>query len=155
MKDKIKSELNIKQKHIITSDDILGKDVLGKDAGIIGLASKIHIDKSRKQILGITVDCGFAKPDLYVGIDHIKTFGVDSIMLDLDPHHGLRGLEVYDLNGADVGRVSEVSYSSSNALKYIKVRAGIKHVNITPRYIKMIGSNIILKLTKKEAMELM
>lgn len=155
MKDKIKSKLDLKQKDIVTSDEILGKDVLSKDGGILGLVSKIHINKKTKKILGITLDCGFAKPDLYVGVKHIKTFGVDSVLLDISPQHGLRGLGVYDINGLDIGKVSNVSYKSSNALNYIEVRTGVKHVQITPRHIKTIGNNIILKLTKQQVNELM
>lgn len=154
MKNEIKSKLDLKQKDIITSDDILGKDVLGKDGGILGLVSKVHINKKTKKILGITIDCGFAKPDLYVGVQHVKTFGVDSVLLDINPQHGLRGLGVYDIRGIDIGKVTDVSYKSSNALNYIVVRTGIKHIHITPRHIKTIGNNIILKLTRYQTKEL-
>ena len=70
---------------ILTSDDILGKQALDPDGGILGTVIKLHISNKTKQMTGITIDLGFMRPDLYVGINYVKHFGIDAILLNKVP----------------------------------------------------------------------
>ena len=134
--------------NITTSDDLLGKDVIDCDGEIIGVSTKIHIDNRTKQITGLTIDQGFMKPDLYIGLEYVKTFGVDSILLKTSPKSKIRGLNVLSSCGKKIGVVSDViSIGKTNRIKGIKVKenAFSKHFIIRSRDIKEIGYSVILK----------
>jgi sporulation protein YlmC with PRC-barrel domain len=133
---------------ITTSDDILGKDVIDSDGEIIGVSTKIHIDNRTKQITGLTVDQGFMKPDIYIGLEYIKTFGVDSVLLNTSPKSKVRGLNVLDSYGKKIGVVADViSTGKTNRIKGIIVRenAFSKQFIIRSRDMKEIGHSVILK----------
>ena len=131
---------------MITSDDILGKDVLDKDGELIGVIQQLHIDKNEKKIVGITIDEGFMKPDLFVGIEHIKTFGIDSVILSISPNQKFIGLLVYDCDGKQVGKIKNITMGSRHRIKAITVHEGIlRNIIIPSKEIKEIGYNAILK----------
>lgn len=133
-------------KNVITSDDILGKDVLDLDGEFIGIIQKLHIDKTTKKIVGITIDEGFMKPDLFVGIEHVKTFGVDSVFLSMSPNQKFTGLSVFDANGKKLGRVKSVDISTkSHKINSIEVVQNTKKFRIYAKDIDKIGYNVILK----------
>ena len=114
----------MKSKYFITSDDILGKDVIDSEGDIIGVSSKMHIDNRNKQIIGLTIDQGFMKPDLYVGLEYVKTFGVDSVLLNTSPKSKIRGLNVLDNDGKKIGFVSDIiSIGKTNKFKGIMVKS--------------------------------
>ena len=129
---------------IITSDDILGKDVLDKSGDIIGVVQMIHIDKKSKQIIGITIDEGFLRPDLYIGINYIKKFGVDAIFLSIEPAQKFVGLKVFDSNGKERGKVTKVELARSK-VKSLKIKSGLKTIEISASKIKKIESSVLLK----------
>jgi len=133
-------------KDIITSDDILGKDVVDVDGEILGVAQQLQIDRKTKQIVGILVDQGFMKPDLFIGIKYIKNLGIDTIFLNASPKPKLKGLEVYDSNGKGLGYVSEL-VEDNGALMGIIVRKSqfSKTFLIKSRYIRTIGFSVILR----------
>ncbi|PLW80560.1 hypothetical protein C0585_01885 [Candidatus Woesearchaeota archaeon] len=134
-------------KHIITSDDILGKDVVDAQGEILGVIQILHIDKNTKSIVGITVDQGFMKPDLFIGLEYIQQFGVDTVFLNTFPKDKIKGMKVLDSNGKQIGTVTELEYSSGNELKSIRVKKGMMKdlENIPVSKIKEIGHNVILK----------
>jgi sporulation protein YlmC with PRC-barrel domain len=136
------------KKYFITSDDILGKDVIDSDGEIIGVSSKIHIDNRNKQIIGLTMDQGFMKPDLYVGLEYVKTFGVDSILLKTSPKSKIKGLNVLDNSGKKIGFVSSViAIGRTNRFKGIAVKERALSIPfmIKSKDIKEIGYSVILK----------
>ncbi len=138
----------MKKQDIITSDDILGKDVIDSDGEIIGISTKIHIDNKTRQLIGVTIDQGFGKPDLYVGLEYIRTFGIDSILLTTSPKSKVRGLKVLDSFGKTVGYVEDVlSIGKTNRFKGIKVKKGTlsKPFIVRSKDIKEIGHAVILK----------
>jgi len=141
---------------IITSDDILGKDVVDIDGEIIGVVQQLRIDKNSKKIMGILVDQGFMKPDLYVGLDYVKNFGVDSIFLSQSPRPKIKGLDVYDKNGKKIGFVYNIIEKKNVILGIVikKRQIGKKYL-IKRKYIKVIGFNIVLRVaeSKLELME--
>jgi sporulation protein YlmC with PRC-barrel domain len=136
------------KKYFITSDDILGKDVIDNEGEIIGVSSKIHIDNRNKQIIGLTIDQGFMKPDLYVGLEYVETFGIDSIMLKTSPKSKVRGLNVLDNDGKKIGHVSNIlSLGKTNRFRGIFVKKAplSKPFIIKSSDIKEIGYSVILK----------
>ena len=138
----------MKAQNIITSDDILGKDVIDSDGEIVGVSTKIHIDNRSKQIIGLTIDQGFMKPDLYVGLEYIRTFGVDSVLMNTSPKSKVRGLNVLDSFGKKVGYVVDVvSIGNTNRIKGVVVRekALSRPFVIKSSDIKEIGYSVILK----------
>ncbi len=129
----------------ITSDDILGKDAIDPEGEILGVVMKLHIDRIQKRITGITIDQGFMKPDLFVGLDYVKTFGVDTVFLSKVPYDKYIGMEVVTEDGITVGRVKDI-ISEYNQLKGLVVRKGMgKIINIGVNQIKDIGSLVFLK----------
>jgi uncharacterized protein YrrD len=95
-------------KNSITSDDILGKEAVDPTGAILGIVVKLHVSTQTKQIVGITIDQGFMKPDLYIGINHIRFFGVDTVMLSKVPEIKYKGMHVLTLDGNEVGIVKDV-----------------------------------------------
>ncbi|MBN2458129.1 PRC-barrel domain-containing protein [Candidatus Woesearchaeota archaeon] len=135
-------------KRIITSDDILGKDVVDVDGEIIGVVQQLKIDKNSKKIIGILIDQGFMKPDLFIGLDYVKNFGVDSIFLNRSPLPKIKGMEVFDSNGKVVGFVSDIEVDgTSQEFKAIIIRKNRfgREFRLESKFIKTVGYNIILK----------
>ena len=93
---------------MITSDDILGKDVLDPDGDALGVVSKLHVDEDTYGVVGLTVDQGFGSPSLYIGIDNVDRVGVDAVLLSKRPLTNVDGKEVYTRDGSYLGRVADV-----------------------------------------------
>jgi sporulation protein YlmC with PRC-barrel domain len=131
---------------MITTDDILGKDVVDKQGDIIGVLQKIHIEEVAKIITGITVDQGFMKPDIFIGIEHIKTFGVDTVFLKSTPFQKIKGMQVFDAKGNKIGIVSKVTTMQKTGLvKEIQVKKRFQTEFYSSKEIKSIGTNVLLK----------
>ena len=134
---------------IISSDNILGKEAVDPQGQIMGVISELLIDKSSKEIIGITVDMGFMKPDLFVGMDYISNFGIDSIFLSKIPPDKYRGLKVYTEKGKKIGIV-EGAQINKTELKQLVVSSTTfsfnkKKVLIPLSQIKEISSNVIVR----------
>ncbi|MFP4524367.1 MAG: PRC-barrel domain-containing protein [Candidatus Woesearchaeota archaeon] len=141
----------------ITSDDILGKKAVGPQGEILGVIVKLHIDQDSKDIQGITVDQGFFKPDLFMGVEHVKRFGIDAVLLTTTPYHLLKGLEVYDSDGNHYGTVEDVVVDE-HKLSAIRVarKRGLKKVeeDISASRIKESGETVILRSGREAGKEL-
>jgi sporulation protein YlmC with PRC-barrel domain len=131
---------------MVTSDDILGKKAVDSAGEILGTVVKLHIDDQAKSILGITVDQGFLKPELYIGIEYVNKFGVDAILLNKPPLDKILGLQVYTISGKYVGIVSSFG-TKGHELKTIEIRKGFNSARfrIGIKDIKEIGGSIIVK----------
>ena len=131
------------KKKIITSDDILGKDAVDPDGEVLGVIIKLHIDKEFKKMTGITIDEGFMKPNLFVGISYIKNFGVDSVFLSKIPTTKHIGLSVLDSKGKLIGTVKSVK-SKRHKVMAIEISRGLGK-RFTTSDIQEIGESVILK----------
>jgi sporulation protein YlmC with PRC-barrel domain len=132
-------------KDVITSDDILGKKAVDSDGQILGIVIKLHIDNLKKKILGITIDQGFMKPDLYMGLEFIKHFGIDAVLLNEFPFDKLKGLQVYTESGKHLGQVTKC-VTEENQLKEIEYKQMLKKPEIiSVSQIKEIGTSVIIK----------
>ncbi|PJZ54009.1 PRC-barrel domain-containing protein [Leptospira adleri] len=137
------------ESNTITSDDILGKEALDPEGQILGVVVKLHIDRAEKRIIGITIDQGFMKPDLFVGIDFVRTLGVDAILLNTIPFEKYKGLKVLDSDGSEAGIVEEV-ISKNGKLEFLLVKTSLNPLSkerkkIPAAKIQEIGDKILLK----------
>ena len=140
---------------IITSDDILGKEAIDPEGEYLGIVMKLHIDREKKTLLGITVDQGFMKPDLFVGLDYIERFGIDAVLINKIPVEKYIGLRVYDASGGYCGVIQELEEKGGHLEKIcVKVKFaenGKKKssektlIKIPMRDIAEIGHSILLK----------
>jgi len=140
---------------IITSDDILGKEAIDPEGEYLGIVMKLHIDREKKILLGITVDQGFMKPDLYVGLDYIERFGIDAVLINKIPMEKYIGLRVYDASGGYCGVIQELEERDGRLEKIcvrVKLAEGGKRqsaekslIKIPIRDIAEIGYSILLK----------
>ena len=136
---------------IITSDEILGKEAIDPAGSILGIITKVHIDKKKMKVTGITIDMGLLKPDLFVGSNYIKHFGIDAILLKRVPVDKFKGLKVLTEGGEIVGKVKDIVTDKKKIKEFVitsnKIWDG--QYIITYHDIKEIGDSIILKLKHK------
>lgn len=139
-------------KSTITSDDILGKDVIDIKGNYIGILSKLHIDKETKKITGITADGGFGRPYIFIGEKLIVNFGIDSVFIRHSPRSIYLRKYVFDCQGEYIGKVKDVKLSNKTKdVEFIQVKEGLfNRVNISNSQIKVLGNNIILNIKKKD-----
>jgi len=136
-----------RKKEIITSDDILGKDAVDPDGSVLGGVTKVHVDRNKMKIVGITIDMGLMKPDLYVGISHVKSLGDDAILLKKVPAPKFKGLKVLTAEGKVLGRVIDMVIFNSTIKEFTVANRRIlgKRLGIKYKDIKEVGDSIILK----------
>ncbi len=139
----------VSKRKIITSDDILGKEAVDPDGEILGIVMKLHIDKESKRLLGITIDKGFMKPDLFIGMHYIKNFGVDAVFLNRIPVTKFKGLDVITSDGKLIGKVKDVNAKRHNVQEIIVARKGVnlrkQWFVIAASDIEEIGESVVLK----------
>ncbi|MFT4326202.1 MAG: PRC-barrel domain-containing protein [Candidatus Woesearchaeota archaeon] len=128
----------------ITSDDILGKEVVDSKGYVLGIVQKIHIDKHTHVITGITIDEGFMKPDLFVGLDFVKNFGIDAIFLHPIPREKYIGLQVVNAEGKKIGKVIHTEMKKGKVQEF-EIKTLFNKKILLPEEIKKIGTVIVLK----------
>ena len=135
------------KKEIITSDDILGKEAIDPDGSVLGVVTKVHIDNHDRKVIGITIDMGFAKPDLYIGINNVRNFGEDAVLLKTVPAPKFKGINVLTPEGKKIGRVVDIVMKNSHVEEFVVSSSRFlgKKSNIKYSDIKEIGDSIILK----------
>jgi sporulation protein YlmC with PRC-barrel domain len=130
-------------KIMLTSDDILGKDVLDPEGDVLGVVSKLHLKDDPYTVTGITVDQGFGYPELFVGMNHVERVGIDAIFLGARPLMNLTDRSVYDKTGAYIGEVEDVEMlDEENAV--IIVRGEGERRSISKDRIREKGDVIIV-----------
>ena len=136
-----------KKNKIITSDDILGKEAVDTEGQILGIVTKVHINKEAKKLIGMTVDQGFMKPELFIGLGYIKNFGVDAVFLNKVPADKFRGVEVLSSKGQVIGKVKSVNAKRNRVEEIIILKTGIsrKEYAISAHDIETLGDSVVLK----------
>ncbi|MCB9359342.1 PRC-barrel domain-containing protein [Candidatus Woesearchaeota archaeon] len=135
----------------ITSDDILGKQAIGPNGSILGVVVKLHIHKQNKQITGITIDQGFMKPDLFVGLEFIRNFGVDTVFLSRMPFNKYIGMQILTADGNSLGHVRDFVIEHKKIKEFVISNRISKHTKYIPaKAVHTIGGSIILKANYKE-----
>ena len=136
---------------IITSDDILGKEAVDPEGTILGVITKVHIDKKSMKVTGITIDMGLLKPDLFVGAKYLRHLGSDAVLLKKVPHDKYKGLRVLTEGGELIGKVKHIVTDKKRIKEFVIKTKKLwdSHYSITYKDIKEIGDQIILKKTHK------
>lgn len=137
----------------ITSDDILGKEAVDPEGEILGVVMQLHLDPKTNSILGITVDQGMWKADLFIGIDYIEKFGTDAVFLNKIPFSKYKGLKVYTHDGNPLGKVFDINLNQDKLESLViqdsdkESRSPFKKRNfiVSSKDIAEIGYSVILK----------
>ena len=139
----------------VTSDDLLGKEVIDSDGRFIGVAEKVFIHPETLDFMGISVDKGFLKKGLSIGKDFIEKIASKAIFLSISVSYEIKGLKVFDVNGKEIGKVSGVALKGSgNDIDAITVLSMGKKLVIPSKMISKIGYNVILNVLKQDVLEL-
>lgn len=132
---------------ITTSDDILGKEAVDPEGHILGIVVKLHIDRKSKEIMGITIDQGFIKSDLYIGIDLVSRFGIDAVFLKRIPYDKYKSIPVITYQGEEIGKVQDIKLFRGK-IQEVTARKQIykRDTFIIPaKHIATIGDSLVLK----------
>lgn len=143
-------------KNCITSEDILGKEVIDSDGKYIGIVEKVLIDPINMDFVGIEIDKGFLRKGISLGKNYIKKITPLAVFLNIKPAYEIRGMTVFDKSGKRIGKVIEVKLQSNrNKVKEIKVKRNAlkKEIKIPEEFIETMGYNIVLSLNKKELLK--
>jgi sporulation protein YlmC with PRC-barrel domain len=151
MNEEKKDDILKDERYILSTDNILGKDVIDKSGQSIGVVNQVHIDKLDKNIIGISIDSGFMKPLVFVGIDLIVNFGVDSVYIQQTPRSRYIDMIVFDNIGVIVGKVKNVYFKDESfEISHIKIKVSmLKSLLLDVKYVKRIGRNIFLNISKR------
>ena len=140
----------------ITSDDILGKEVIDLDGKFIGVVEKVLIDPIDLDFIGIEVDKGFLKKGLSIGKSYIDRISEVAIFLKIKVVCEIKGMTVFDKIGAIIGTVSKIElWGEKNKIKNIYIKQGMikKELVVPYDFIDSIGYNVILTVKKKRLLE--
>ena len=86
---------------------------------------------------------------MFVGIDFVKTFGVDAVLLNEVPLDTLKGCQVLSITGKKIGLVKEV-LKKGNKMRGVKVQQGRHSIEIKASKIKEVGKSLILRKNWKQ-----
>lgn len=136
----------------LTSDDILGKEVIDTEGNFLGVVEKLFIDKINLNFNAIAVDKGLIKKGFVVGKGYIDRVTEHAVFLKTSIAFELKGLQVFDKDGEKVGKVKKVfTYGDKNMIKSVLVSMGINNdLEINSKYIAKIGENIRLNKCWRE-----
>lgn len=135
------------QNNVITSDDILGKDVIDAEGKFVGVVESVLINPSTLEFVGISIDKGFLKKGLTIGKSYIEKITKYAVFLHIKLVLELKGKEVFDKNGRSLGKITEIElWGKKNKIKNLIIHKQ----KIPGDYIETIGSNVILSIHKSE-----
>ena len=139
----------------ITSDDVLGKDVIDSDGRFIGITEKVFIHPNLVEFVGISVDKGFLKKGLSIGKDFIEKIGAEAVFLNISVAYEIKGFKVFDKNGKELGKVSGVALKGhGNDIDAITLSKLRKKWTIPSKMIDKIGYNVILNVKEEDILNL-
>ncbi|MFC1648599.1 PRC-barrel domain-containing protein [Nanoarchaeota archaeon] len=137
-------------KGTITSDDVLGKDVIDSEGEFIGIVEGLHLHPEKTEVVGIAVDKGFLRRGFALGKDHIKRVTRHAVMLNTSLVFKYKGMTVFDVEGKRLGKVIGMELKDSeNKVKNILMKRGLKKVTIPSNLIKSADNNIFLKIRRE------
>ena len=141
----------------ITSEDLLGKEVIDFDGSFIGVVEKVLIDPYKLDFVGISIDKGFLRKGFTLGKGYIHKITPHAVFLKIKVSYDVKGKLVFDSDGELVGTVTSIDlYGSKNKIVNIIVRPNIfakKEIVIPAGHLKDIGENVMLNVTKNKLKE--
>ena len=137
----------------ITSEDLLGKDVIDSTGFFLGVSDTLYINPKTMRIMGISVDKGFLQKGFIISINYIQELAKHAVFLNIQPATQLRGTMLVDRNGVNVGKVVRVELiEDTNDISAIFVRPGLfkKNIRIPIKYMKDVQRSTFLSITRDE-----
>jgi sporulation protein YlmC with PRC-barrel domain len=136
----------------ITSDDILGKEVIDIEGSFIGIVEKVFFNSKTLDFSGIAVDKGILKKGLTIGRGYIERIATHAVFLKVSVSYEIKGMTVFDKDGVDLGDVMAVHLKgTTNVIDFLEIKlGGKKRLNIPDIYISSIGDNVLLNLCQKD-----
>ena len=135
----------------VTSDDVLGKDVIDVDGRFIGVVETVFIHPDKLDFVGISVDKGFLRKGFSIGKDLIARVGTHALFLKISVSYEIKGLKVFDKDGKELGKVSGIALlGTGNEIDAIDVSSSSGNLRINSKYIDKVGYNIILNIGESE-----
>lgn len=141
---------------MLTSDDILGKEVIDLEGEFIGVSDVLYMNDKTFDVIGVSVDKGFLKKGLIIGKNYIDRVTPYAIFLKIKPAYKIKGMEVFDVKGKKIGLVTQVNFNGkSNSIKEIVVKKSMfKNVVIPANYIERVGYNVLLNVAEASVLEM-
>ena len=138
----------------VTSEDILGQEVIDFDGGFIGVVDKVLIDPKSLDFVGISIDKGFLRRGLTLGKQYIAKITSHAVFLKIKVAYDLKGKIVFDNQGHQLGRISSIELQG-NKNKVVNVflksnPLSTKEINIPVSYIKNMGDNVMLNVSRNK-----
>src|SRR3989344_578240 len=135
----------------VTSDDILGKDVIDLDGKFIGVTEKVFIHPNSLDFIGIEVDKGFLRKELSIGKDYIERIAKNAVFLNVRVAFEIRGMDVFSSLGEKIGKVYDVELvGNKNEIKLIHVKTEGKELVVPKGFVDRIGHGVFLNIRKNE-----
>ncbi len=138
----------------ITSEDVLGKDVIDARGAFIGVSDKLYLHPKTMKILGISVDKGFLRTGLIISANYVTEVTQYAILLNIEPSFRIKGMTVFGSAGGRIGTVLSVSLvNNSNTVQELIVKttnSNIGTVAIPAKYLAQIEDNAFLNITTDE-----
>src|SRR3989338_7378836 len=107
----------------LTSEDLLGKDVIDFNGTFIGVVEKVLIDPNEMDFVGISVDKGFLRKGLTIGRTYIDKIREHALFLKIRVSYEVKGKIVFDKDGVSIGKVSTIElFENKNEIINIIVR---------------------------------
>jgi len=141
----------------VTSEDLLGKEVIDLDGSFIGVVEKVLIDPHKLDFVGISIDKGFLRKGFTLGKGYIDKITPHAVFLKIRVSYDVKGKLVFDNDGELVGTVTSIDlYGSKNKIVNIVLRSSIfagREIVIPAEYINEIGENVMLNVNKNKLKE--
>ncbi len=146
-------QLYNKLRGAITSEDVLGKDVIDCDGVFIGVSDKFYIDPKSMAILGISVDKGFLRRGFIISVHYIREVSPHAVFLNMQPSTLHKGKIVFGKSGMRIGKIIAVDLAQdTNQINSITVKTGLwgRRIIIPQKYLESTKTNVFLNITKPE-----
>lgn len=144
--------ISTKFKEVIDLNTLKGKKVIGKNGEKIGSINTVFMHPKDKTLAGVYVNTGWFSTDKFIGIAYVETLNEEGAMLNINPVEDFVGKQVFDKEGTEVGRVTEVhKLGPSNELLSLTVSqsSGKDDVVFAEDKIDEIGEGIVLNVLHK------
>ncbi len=132
----------------ITSEDLLGKDVIDPEGSLLGVSERLFLDKKKMSVIGISVDQGFLRKALVISTHHIVSVTKHAIIIDQKPVVHLKGMKVFDHTGKLIGSVHDILRADNkNKVQQLIIKTSPfsrKKIFIDSEFIDRVGDNIVL-----------
>jgi sporulation protein YlmC with PRC-barrel domain len=145
-------------KDAITSEDVLGKDVIDSRGAFLGVSDKLYIHPKTLSVVGISVDKGFMRKGFLIGAGHIREVTEYAVFLTIEPSFRLKGMTVFGIEGGKIGTVKTVKLvPNTNTIQELVVKSSVKGlgtITVASEYLARMEHNVFLNITREKLVKL-